>query len=259
MSLCAQHRQNSVLYCEVCSEFLCGSCIDTKCHVDHANRFCSMKESVALLRAQSDSSVRRLHDMRAQTELSIAKHDTVQRALNVEGQERELLDLFSTMERVLSALKEECMRKFWTFKRQAQTQLNRELTQQRLQLRQMDRATHLLQRCVDDRECTAQELHKQFKSAAKLIDVITQHGDQDAACRQDGEVGEADGQNWDTGGTRGRAASDVPLLSSLDRTRDSLVREFFNSLHKQITASRLGPWLPTTEDMGIFLLAYLFY
>ena len=254
MTLCAEHGQFCVLYCEECSEFLCSCCIDTKLHMEHANRFCSMREGVTLLRAQSDSSMRRLRYMCAQTASSVAQHDPAHRERNVERQERELLELFSAVESVLASLKEECVRKFWAHNRHSESHLVR----QRQQLRQMDRAIHLLQERLDDRECTAHELHKHWKSSRKLIDRIsadyphTHCGNLDASCRQERNMRDSGLQEGGSRGTSGRGGSDVPESASLERTRNALVREFFHSLHTQIAPARLCPWLAPSDDLGIY-------
>ena len=124
MPICAAHRQSCVLYCEECSEFICACCIESKQHFEHVSRCCRVEEGVTFLRAQSDSSLRRLRDMRAQTTSSVTQQERARAASPAAArQEGRLLDLFSAVESVLAAFKEECVRKFWAQKRHAESEM----------------------------------------------------------------------------------------------------------------------------------------
>lgn len=143
------------------------------------------------------------------------------------------------------------MRKFWAHKRHAESQV----VTQRQQLRQMDRAIHLLQRCLDDRECNVLELHKHWKASVELIARAHKPAPGNTAGTANGTFGVGRANGAIGGGQHGHPeeGNDLRQQTTLGRIRDQLIREFFHSLHTQLSPARLCPWLHIADDLGIHL------
>ena len=232
MVLCDAHRLPAVQYCEGCSEFLCELFEDAGAHAAH--RTCSTQRAFRLLHDEGDACARRLHELHTQTAQSRAQ--TANRrgaeACVPDAIEEGMLALFAEVERKLSALKEECMRKYWGEKEKLRVAKGG--AQERSKLREMERSLHQLQSCLGDERCDTKKLRQECRAARALVQRV------EASPAASGQRG---GAQTRSGAGASPLAARVGAVG-VEAKRDSLASEFLHELQHALLPAMVCPCVP---------------
>ena len=229
MATCDSHHEAAVLYCDQCAAFLCARCEDAGVHATH--RLCTIQRAFRLLRDDADASTRRLRELHTQTAQSRPQTGNLRGAevCVPDAVEDGMLALFGEVELKLAALKEECMREYWTEKEKLR--VAKWGAHGRANLREMERALYQLRSCLCDETCDAKKLRDECRAARALIQRI--EAPQAAHVQR---TGPATQSGAGPVGERVGFVGDVAM-------RDSLASEFLHELQRALLPAMVCPWL----------------
>ena len=229
MATCDSHHEAAVLYCDQCAAFLCARCEDAGVHATH--RLCTIQRAFPLLRDDAEASTRRLRELHTQTAQSLQQTGNRRgaEAYVPDAVEDGMLALFAEVERKLAALKEECMREYWTEKEKLR--VAKWGAHGRANLRELERALHQLRSCLCDETCDAKKLRDECRAARALIQRI--EAPPAASVPRAGP---------DTQSGAGPVGERVGFVGDV-AMRDSLAIEFLHDLQRALLPAMGCPWL----------------